>query len=83
MDRPAGKSSLRRRVLPGCMGENIYTGMSEACLKVFEPHGVGVFLSDNFACCGIPALVSGDREGIERRSSITSASFRGPTSTTL
>ena len=66
VDRPAGKSGLRVAFFPGCMGDKIYTGVSEACLKVFEHHGVGVFLSDNFACCGIPALVSGDREGVER-----------------
>ena len=66
VDRPAGKSGLRVAFFPGCMGDKIYTGVSEACLKVFEHHGVGVFLSDNFACCGIPALVSGDREGVEK-----------------
>ena len=48
------------------MGDKIYTGVSEACLKVFEHHGVGVFLSDNFACCGIPALVSATARALKR-----------------
>ena len=41
VDRPAGKSGLRVAFFPGCMGDKIYTGVSEACLKVFEHHGVG------------------------------------------
>ena len=66
VDTVAGKSGLRVAFYPGCMGDKIYTDMSEACLKVLEHHGVGVFLSDNFACCGIPALVSGERDGLEK-----------------
>ena len=42
------------------MGDKIYTDMAEACLKVFDYHGVGVYMPDNQACCGIPALTSGD-----------------------
>ena len=59
-DTPAGKSGLRVAFFPGCMGDKIYTDMAEACLKVFEYHGVGVYMPDNQACCGIPALTSGD-----------------------
>ncbi|MFR0876034.1 MAG: (Fe-S)-binding protein [Bilophila wadsworthia] len=40
--------------------------VSEACLKVFDYHEIGVFLSDNYACCGMPALASGDRQGFEK-----------------
>ncbi|WP_302616603.1 (Fe-S)-binding protein, partial [uncultured Desulfovibrio sp.] len=59
-DTPAGKSGLKVAFFPGCMGDKIYTDMAEACLKVFEHHGVGVYMPDNQACCGIPALTSGD-----------------------
>lgn len=59
-DTPAGKSGLRVAFFPGCMGDKIYTDMAEACLKVFDYHGVGVYMPDNQACCGIPALTSGD-----------------------
>lgn len=36
VDRPAGKSGLRVAFFPGCMGDKIYTGVSEACLKVLS-----------------------------------------------
>ena len=60
VNSPAGKSRCKVAFFPGCMGDKIYTDMSEACLKVFEHHGVGVYMPDNQACCGIPSLTSGD-----------------------
>lgn len=60
VNSPAGKSRCKVAFFPGCMGDKIYTDMAEACLKVFEYHGVGVYMPDNQACCGIPALTSGD-----------------------
>ena len=33
---------------------------------MLDYHEIGVFLSDNFACCGMPALASGDRQGFEK-----------------
>lgn len=66
LNTPKGKSRIKIAFFPGCMGDKFYTGMAEACLKVFDHHEVGVYLSDKYACCGIPALVSGDREGFAR-----------------
>jgi glycolate oxidase iron-sulfur subunit len=67
LDTPAGKSGLKIAFFPGCMGDKLYTGMAEACLKVLAHHGVGVYMPDNLACCGMPALASGDREGAARQ----------------
>ncbi|MEG2139758.1 MAG: (Fe-S)-binding protein [Bilophila sp.] len=66
LNTPAGKSRHKVAFFPGCLGDRIYTSMSEACLKVFDYHEVGVYMPTNFACCGIPALASGDREGFEK-----------------
>lgn len=66
LNTPKGKSRLKVAFFPGCMGDKVYTGMAEACLKVFDHHEVGVYMPDNFACCGIPALASGDKEGFAR-----------------
>jgi glycolate oxidase iron-sulfur subunit len=63
LDTPAGKSGVRIAFFPGCMGDKLYTGMAKACLKVFAHHGVGVFMPAGLACCGMPALASGDQEG--------------------
>ena len=67
LDTPAGKSGLRVAFFPGCMGDKLYTDMAQACLKVFAHHGVGVYMPDGLACCGMPALSSGDQEGAVRQ----------------
>ena len=66
VNTPMGKSRIKVAFFPGCLGDKIYTNVSEACLKVFDYHEIGVFLSDNYACCGMPALASGDRQGFEK-----------------
>lgn len=60
IDIPAGKSGLRVLFFPGCMGDKVYTNVTEACQKIFAHHGVGVVIPESMACCGIPALASGD-----------------------
>ncbi len=63
LDTPAGQSNIKVAFFPGCLGDKLYPDMARACLKVFRHHGVGVYMPENFACCGIPALASGDGEG--------------------
>lgn len=65
LNTPRGKSRIKVAFFPGCLADKIYTGVGEACLNVFDYHEIGVFFSDNFACCGMPALASGDRQGFE------------------
>ena len=60
LDTKPGKSGIKVAFFPGCMGDKAYIDMAEACLKVFDHHGVGVFMPDNLVCCGLPALTSGD-----------------------
>jgi glycolate oxidase iron-sulfur subunit len=67
LDTPAGNSGLRVAFFPGCMGDKLYTDMAKACLKVFEHHGVGVYMPSGLACCGMPALASGDQEGAAKQ----------------
>ena len=67
LDTPTGKSGLRVAFFPGCMGDKLYTDMGKACLKVFAHHGVGVYMPAGLACCGMPALASGDQEGAIRQ----------------
>lgn len=57
---PTGKSGIKVLFFSGCMGDKIYTSTTEACLKIFKHFGVGVEIPANMACCGIPALASGD-----------------------
>ncbi len=64
INTPAGKSNIKVAFFPGCLGDKLYTHMSEACLKVLHHHGVGVYMPKGLACCGIPAITSGDVTGM-------------------
>ena len=64
LDEPRIGGGLKVVFFPGCMGDKFYVDMSRACLKVFRHHNVAVILSSEFACCGIPAISSGDGCGM-------------------
>ncbi len=64
LDQPRIHGGIRIVFFPGCMGDKYYVDMAKACLKVFKHHLVPVFMSPDFACCGIPAISSGDGEGM-------------------
>lgn len=63
LDIKRGKSKYKVAFFPGCMADKMYPDMGQACIKVLLYHGVGIFMPDTYACCGIPALVSGDTKG--------------------
>ena len=66
VNTPMGKSRIKVAFFPRLpWGQDLHQRL-EACLKVFDYHEIGVFLSDNYACCGMPALASGDRQGFEK-----------------
>lgn len=65
LDTPAGSSGLRIAFFPGCVSDKLFPSVPAAVLKVMEKHGVGVFMPASQACCGIPALASGDRKAYD------------------
>jgi glycolate oxidase iron-sulfur subunit len=65
LDTKPGKSGIKIAFYPGCVVDKMNPEIGEAALKVFAHHGVGVFMPANQACCGIPALASGDRQTFE------------------
>lgn len=60
LDTPAGAAGIRVALFPGCLVDKLFPRVGQAVLKVLNHHGVGVFLPDHQACCGIPALSGGD-----------------------
>lgn len=62
LDTPAGKSGIKVALYVGCVIDKIFPHVGEAILEVLERHGVGVFMPSGQACCGIPALASGDND---------------------
>lgn len=64
MDEPRGEKKLKVAFFPGCVADKIYVDMGLACLKALAHHNVAVYMPTQFACCGIPAVASGDGEGM-------------------
>jgi glycolate oxidase iron-sulfur subunit len=62
LDTPAGKSGINVAFFPGCVTDKMNPEIGKATFKVLAHHGVGVFMPKGQACCGIPALASGDRK---------------------
>ncbi|WP_373501288.1 (Fe-S)-binding protein [Desulfococcus sp.] len=55
-----GKSGVRAAFYVGCLLDKIFPHIAQATVDVLTHHGVGIFLPENQACCGIPAASSGD-----------------------
>jgi glycolate oxidase iron-sulfur subunit len=66
LDSAPGASGLKVAFFPGCVVDKMFPRIGHAVLKVMAHHGVGVFMPAGQACCGIPALSSGDRESYEK-----------------
>jgi glycolate oxidase iron-sulfur subunit len=64
-DAPRGPAGLKAAFFYGCVVDKMFPRIGEAILKVCDHHGVGVYMPHGQACCGIPALSSGDRNTFE------------------
>jgi len=62
MDEPAGASGTRVALFTGCVVDKVFPQIGLATLKALAHAGAGVYLPGGQACCGIPALSSGDTQ---------------------
>ena len=67
LDERRKSGGIKVAFYPGCMGDKMYVDMAEACLKVLHHHNVAVFMPKGLTCCGIPALSSGDADGMVKQ----------------
>lgn len=56
----SGAAGLKVAFFVGCVIDKVFPGVGQAVMRTMEHHGVGVCLPEDLACCGIPALSSGD-----------------------
>jgi glycolate oxidase iron-sulfur subunit len=61
-----GKGGYRVAFFPGCVVDKIYPQVGQAVLKALTHHEIGVYMPAGQACCGIPALASGDQESFDK-----------------
>ena len=66
LDEARKPGGLKVAFFPGCMVDKVFPRVGKAVLKVLAHHHVAVFLPGNQACCGIPALSSGDRQSFQK-----------------
>jgi glycolate oxidase iron-sulfur subunit len=66
MNTIAGASGLKVAFFVGCVIDKVFPNIGEAVMRTMEHHGVGVYLPEDLACCGIPALSSGDTVAFDR-----------------
>ncbi len=82
LNEPAGASGITVAFYPGCVMDKIYPHVAKAVVKVLRHHGVGIWMPEGQACCGIPALSSGDRKGFEKMVNINAKAFKMGTGST-
>lgn len=66
MNRAPGASGIKVAFFVGCLIDKVFPDIGNAVMRSMDHHGVGVFLPEDFACCGIPALSSGDTAAFHR-----------------
>ena len=61
-----GASGFKVAFFVGCVIDKVLPEIGQAVMRTMAHHGVGVYLPEDFACCGIPALSSGDTVSFHR-----------------
>lgn len=51
---------------PGCAIDKIYPKVAIDTVKILNHHKIDMYIPDNQACCGIPALAGGDEKSFNR-----------------
>ena len=77
LDERRQSGGIKVAFYPGCMGDKMYVDMAEACLKVLHHHNVAVFMPKGLTCCGIPALSSGDADGMVKQMKVNLMALDG------
>ncbi len=65
LDTPRVDGGLKIAFFPGCLADNIYPGVGEAVITIAQKLKIGIFMPEGQACCGIPAISSGDRSDFD------------------
>jgi glycolate oxidase iron-sulfur subunit len=61
-----GNSGLKVAFFTGCLIDKIFPKVAEAVIDVLNYHEVGIFVPEGQACCGAPAISSGDTVAFSR-----------------
>ncbi len=56
----SGRSGIKVGFYAGCLMDKFFPQIPRDVIRVLNHHGVGIFMPPGQACCGIPAISSGD-----------------------
>ena len=54
------KSGIKAAFFTGCLIDKIFPNIARATIASLTYHGVGIFIPEMQACCGMPAIAAGD-----------------------
>ena len=60
IDEAAGAEDTRAAFFPGCLTDKVFPAVAESVVAALRHHDIRIFMPPDQACCGIPALSSGD-----------------------
>lgn len=66
VDTSPGPSGINAAFFTGCLVDKFFPRIAEAAFNILDYHGIGIFLPEGPACCGMPALTSGDMTAFHR-----------------
>jgi glycolate oxidase iron-sulfur subunit len=66
LDTAPAKGRPRAAFFVGCLLDKFFPDIARAAVDVLQAHGVGIFMPPGQACCGIPAVSSGDTQTFGR-----------------
>jgi len=61
-----GRSGIKVAFYVGCLIDKLFPQVAQAVIEVLSYHEVGIFMPEGQACCGIPAISSGDTDTFNR-----------------
>jgi len=61
-----GRSGIKVAFYVGCLIDKLFPQVAQAVIDVLSYHEVGIFMPEGQACCGIPAISSGDTDTFNR-----------------
>lgn len=61
-----GRSGIKVAFYVGCLIDKLFPQVAQAVIDVLSYHEVGIFMPEGQACCGIPAISSGDTNTFNR-----------------
>lgn len=66
MRRTTVESDIRVAFFVGCLVDKVYPDVARATIEVLDYHDISVYIPETQACCGIPAVSSGDVKAFHR-----------------